>query len=268
MQCLKTHLILLLCIPFLARSPDLDISHPCLSAVYAPVYAEEADQVIDEQIPSNNSRMPYRTNELTKEQEDEGWVLFGGYAYPPEAAGGQSGETVEKKMGISERDVLTRVIFRADVQAGITEPVIVYFANAATYREYYVELYASAGYETAVNMVPGTYYFTHGGPENDMMDVFSIVSPDTFTVQYRDDLIVRPVIRSRGNIVQVISGVETESNEPETLEVPESVSAKPEEKTDDTPWQVYLMWSAIMFGLAGVIIAIWYVRRRIRDRYD
>ena len=77
------------------------------------------------------------------------------------------------------------------------------------YREYYVELYASNRYETSVMMEPGAYRFTGGGPETDDFAVFDVISPKAFTVKYKEGLIVEPVIRSNGNIIQETVGIRT-----------------------------------------------------------
>jgi len=247
-----------------------------LTAVFvtsAPVFAQDTNStaVAEEQLPAATDTeheevaMPHRAEALTEEEEAAGWYLTGGYAYPPESYLGQTGSGAVTSTALAqdaEYSDLSTVTFRADVQNGISEPIILYFTNAATYREYYVELYASNSYETSVAMPAGSYYFTGGGPENDAMGVFEVITPKSFIVKYRQSLLVEPVIRSNGNIVQTIAGVSDEetSNELIASDPLFADQTKEPENEEETPWQKYLFISLGLFAgvtVMGVVLLFW-----------
>ena len=140
------------------------------------------------------------------------------------------------------------------MQSGINTPVILYFVNADTYQEYYIDLYPSNNYSRTVRVAPGNYYFTGGGPENDYMSLFQVVDPDYFMVEYNTATAVNVTIRSKGTIVQQLENM-IESDrviynynqimQPDKVIVPEK-----EPKTRS----YYLKVALILIGISVLII--------------
>lgn len=209
---------------------------------------KETSQVMETE---ENIRRPVRQDALTMEQEKEGWYLIGGYAYPPEALEGDAGISSAGMSSFSGENKLSNVTFIFDLPDGQTEPFILYFTNADTFQEYYIESYASNNYTVMTKMPAGSYYFTGGGPANDYMSLYRVVTPKSFTVCSDTDLLVNPVILSRGEALK--------NREEETAAVTESQIAEETETTEeiiDMPglqWQTYLILAAILI-IAGLLI--------------
>ena len=222
-----------------------------------PVHAAETgagnDEPVETEAETSTIRNPVRQDALTEEQEEEGWKIIGGYAYPPEALAGDAGICAGGTGSFSNEDALTNVTFDLELPPGQTEPFVLYFTNADTYQEYYVTLYASNDYEDTFKMPAGAYYFTGGGPENDYMSLFEVASPEAFVVEPDADLYLQPVVVSRAS---GLTEGEEESMESSAME-PET-EAETEEHTgeeDDAPWQIYVGAAALLLLAAGVISA-------------
>lgn len=201
---------------------------------------------------AQSNTKPVRQEQLTGEQKKDGWELIDGYGYPPDDLQGQSGKTSAKTGSNTDGKPLSNVKFDANIPPGQTEPFILYFANADTYQEYYVELYASENYQSTVKMPPGAYYFTGGGPENDYMSLYKIVSPESFVVRQGTDLIVQPVIRDKGSILDKEDTSDTfwEEETHETAQL-----APPQQEESKNMWKIYIL-SAFFFCVIGTIIIV------------
>lgn len=199
-------------------------------------------------------RSPVRQDALTEEQAEEGWKIIGGYAYPPEALAGDAGISAGGTGSFSNENSLTNVTFDLKLPPGQTEPFVLYFTNADTYQEYYVVLYASNDYQDTFKMPVGAYYFTGGGPENDYMSLFEVVSPDAFVVEPDEDLYLQPVVVSRAS--GLTAGTEeSQSSAGDTQKTEEKTSIQ-EIKEKNKPWQVYAALAGALLAVAGLISVV------------
>lgn len=201
-------------------------------------------------------RKPVRQDALSDEQVEDGWILVGGYAYPPEAVNGDSGLSSAGSPGSSDWDSLVNVTFTADIPMGQTEPYIIYFTNVDTFQEYYVELYASNGYKAKSKLPAGAYFFTGGGPENDYMSLYRVLSPEYFTAEPGYDVLVKPVIRSRGETLYNDGTEETDTTASDVAQeetVP--VGGGETEEESANLWMKYFFPAVILLGI-GCLIGI------------
>ena len=213
---------------------------------------EEGTEGSSEEETTSSVRNPVRQDALTQEQIDEGWQLIGGYAFPPEALEGDAGIAAGGTGSFSNEDSLSNVTIDLELPVGQTEPFVLYFTNADTLQEYYVTLYASNDYQDIFKIPAGAYYFTGGGPENDYMSLYQVVSPESFVVEPGVDLYLHPVVTSRSEVLLAGSQQETETAEPET-ETAVEVETEVEEDDGGVPWQAYLAGAAALLALAGII---------------
>ena len=208
---------------------------------------------------------PIKQDRLSEQQEAEGWELIDGYAYPPGEAEGQAGMTAYPTDDFSagSKDAVT-VQFTADVPPEVTEPVIVYFTNAATYQEAYIILYSSNNYTKMVKMMPGSYYFTDGGPESDVLSVYNVTEPVNFIVRAkRSGQNIKPVIRSRGDIIDTIIDETVDDTlidqlnnpiEPETQ--PQVEETQPTEQENILPENMPLWAGYVIFAVVCILIGV------------
>ena len=217
---------------------------------------QETQETEDTEAESEGTvRNPVRQDALTQEQIDEGWQLIGGYAFPPEALAGDAGITTGGTGSFSNETALSNVTIDLELPVGQTEPFVLYFTNVDTLQEYYVTLYASNDYEDIFKIPAGAYYFSGGGPENDYMPLYQVVSPESFVVEPGVDLYLTPVVTSRSD--SLLSADEGESSQ-ETEQAEESKPSTDEEEgtQESDPWQVYLVIGlALLAVAAGISIA-------------
>lgn len=201
-------------------------------------------------------RKPVRQDALSGDQKEEGWVLVGGYAYPPEAMEGDAGISAVGSPGSSDRDSLVNVTFAADIPAGQTEPFIIYITNSDTFREYYIELYASNEYTAKSRLPAGAYFFTGGGPENDYMSLYNITTPKSFIAEPGADVLVKPVIRSRGEALNGDKKGETDTTVSADISEETSTAVNYEtEKRSAASWRKYVFPAVIFLGI-GCLLGI------------
>ena len=216
---------------------------------------------------SGEIREPVQEEYLTEEQASEGWVLIDGYAYSPEyiaeaeASLGETGEQMYDIKTAAANGIKTNLVtIRADVPAGMTDPVYLEIMDGATYQTYYVELYSATGYSDNFKLPHGYYYFMAGGPTNDTMSVFSVSEPEYFMVQ-DEDTSVTAYIRPRGTILQHSS----ETEETQSVMQEENEETQPSEQQTGFSRKFYLIGAIIMFGIGITLLILWFIRGKHTD---
>lgn len=221
-----------------------------------PVHAAEIQETEESQETESEGtvRNPVRQDALTQEQIDEGWQLIGGYAFPPEALAGDAGIVTGGTGSFSNETALSNVTIDLELPVGQTEPFVLYFTNADTLQEYYVTLYASNDYEDIFKIPAGAYYFSSGGPENDYMSLYQVVSPESFVVEPGVDLYLKPVVTSRSE--SLLSADDEEAPQETEAAMENETSVNEENTQEGTPWQVYLVIGFTLLAVAaGISIA-------------
>ena len=225
------------------------------SQVHASEMQETQETEGTEAESEGTVRNPVRQDALTHEQIDEGWQLIGGYAFPPEALAGDAGIVTGGTGSFSNETALSNVTIDLELPVGQTEPFVLYFTNADTLQEYYVTLYASNDYQDIFKIPAGAYYFSCGGPENDYMSLYQVVSPESFVVEPGVDLYLTPVVTSRSDTL-ISADEEESSQETEQASEPETTVDEAEDTREGTPWQVYLVIGLVLLAAAaGISIA-------------
>lgn len=122
-----------------------------------------------------------KVDKLTKEQEDAGWILYNGYAYPPESAEGEASSI--KSNIISDPSIKTgSITFKVEVDSNIHQGVFIEITNTQDYAIYQYPVFESNKYCTSVNVPVGTYIISDGGLQNDYKSEYKI-SKKTFEVK-------------------------------------------------------------------------------------
>ena len=195
---------------------------------------------------SGEIREPVQEEYLTEEQASEGWVLIDGYAYSPEyiaeaeASLGETGEQMYDIKTAAANGIKTNLVtIRADVPAGMTDPVYLEIMDGATYQTYYVELYSATGYSDNFKLPHGYYYFM-------------VQDEDTSVTAY---------IRPRGTILQHSS----ETEETQSVMQEENEETQPSEQQTGFSRKFYLIGAIIMFGIGITLLILWFIRGKHTD---
>ena len=187
-------------------------------------------------------RSAQQTNYLTDEQIKTGWVLYDGWAYPPNNDDGSAiSEYVRGNEKNKPQEQTGNITLTADVEAGVTLGAFVEVMNVQTYETYKYDLYPAQGYSKSITLPVGTYLISDGGLYN--ADSPTVCSQSNFKVLKTDTVQVKVAIRSRDYLVtegrEDMENIRKESDESfmsqieqEQIEQVEDEIAKKQEKQE------------------------------------
>ena len=214
---------------------------------------------------------PVNEEDMTSEMVEDGWVVIDSQAYPPETIGLNAQEMDQAVYDYYANSDVMPVTFHVNVPGDLNLPIYLYYTDDASYQEYYIDLYPSAGYSKTILMPVGFYYLTGGGPESDVMSHFFVESPKNFAVvkDQRNNVAVT-LGNYRNAATQIVEGNQ-DTDQEETIDVTtETIEEGKEEESaqakQQTPWYRYAIAAFVLLGIsAASLLAYIKIIRYERD---
>ena len=176
-------------------------------------------------------RQAQQTNYLTETQIEDGWILYDGWAYPPNSTEVESIGDYIRGNEDDDTAIYGQVVFYADVEPGINQDAFITIMNASTYEEYTLDLSPNSGYSRTIEMPVDTYLIVDGG----LYDYSSptICSQSNFKVLKNSISQVKVAIRSRDYLMKYgnddIVSANKAANEEFTIQIAEEQKEQNEE---------------------------------------